>query len=134
MADDGAFHDGANGVGRGNVGFRKNEGKAAKALAFQSAHGGARQFAQLDGGKILSLAPAEQEQAFRLQSGGAVQEGGFEGFARDFATSDYFFGSCQYGGIGGLDGRRRLIAFVVTSVERYYGQAIGFQLRRSGGS
>src|SRR5579859_3891182 len=70
-----------------------------------------------------------------------MEQRGFKHLAGDFAAGNYIFGGFADGGIGALDGWRRLIFFAVGffvaiffgAIEYDGDQAIGFQLRRDGG-
>ena len=69
-----------------------------------------------------------------------MKQCGFEWLGSDFAARDYFSGSFAHGSVGGFDGRGGLTFFAAVffgpiffgSIQRYYYQAIGFQLRRGG--
>ncbi len=143
IADDGAFDDGANGVGIGDGSFGQGESEAAQVFRFKRADGRARQLAEFGGGESLCLAAAEQQQAFRFQSSRPMQKRSLEGLARHFAAGDDILRGVAHNGIGSGHGRSRLVfpvlaflaliisvLFLVRLVEHDHDKAVGFDLGR----
>src|SRR6266436_445355 len=136
VADEGAFDDCAQSLARGNGGLGYDEGEAADAFAFQSTHSGAGELAQFRCRKSLGFAAADEEQPFRFQPRGAMEQRCFESLAGYFAARNHVLGSFAHASVAGFDGYNWLVFLALiffALIKDHYDQAIGFQLRRNVG-
>ena len=110
--------------------WRQDEGEAADGLRLEEADGGAGELAQFEGGKVLGLAAADEQQAFCLDAAGTVEHDGLEDLAGDFAAGDEFGGGILERLVGRGDAGVGLV--LVAVIEHGEDETLGFELRGRG--